>query len=275
MGFYKYTSLNVALKNLNNGLFRFTQPKYWNDPFEMKPCFTEYTEADSGKLFRLFSQLFIKKENKTLSPLDVIEFDLERKRITREKIDAIINQNIVGLSLTISPDNLIMWANYADNHRGCIIEFDETHEYFKNFPYPKIKIPYSDNRVAIDINKFAKSIESIIANTDTEEDLTKYFTKSTHWEKEQEIRLISLLDNADKMDGEMALFKIPFDCIKRIHIGCNVDSNDLRELFILRKKKELSHIEWIKYSLDNMEFKLIPSILKDLDVFPLCRSREI
>lgn len=43
------------------------------------------------------------------------------------------------LCLAEAPDNLLMWAHYADCHRGFVVQFDDTHPFFQSNP----DVPFS------------------------------------------------------------------------------------------------------------------------------------
>jgi hypothetical protein len=65
--------------------------------------------------------------------------------------DLLFLNKLVGiLSLTEKRDNLLMWAHYAHDHQGLVIEFDDTHEYFHREPeFPPLRFflsPFSTGR---------------------------------------------------------------------------------------------------------------------------------
>lgn len=141
------------------------------------------------------------------------------------------------LSLTEKRDNLLMWAHYAQNHQGLVIEFDEAHEYFnREQETPPLRFfygPFSADRYSGEqwdaIEAGAKALASSappserLEEEDTgesylgrplkvvysskrpqRESLAKvtsvnmFLTKSKDWEYEQEWRVLRFLYQPDK-----------------------------------------------------------------------------
>lgn len=69
-----------------------------------------------------------------------------------------VNENLGALCLTEEPTNLLMWAHYADHHRGTVIEFDSGHDFFdrKRGPNDDLrhfrKIAYTQTRPEVFLN---------------------------------------------------------------------------------------------------------------------------
>lgn len=164
------------------------------------------------------------------------------------------NENIGVLSLTEKPDNLLMWAHYAQNHKGFAIEFESDHEFFHQQLSPSDelryvrKVQYLDQRPNIRISTF--------------EDATNIFsTKSKDWEYEREWRIMRPLQHADQVipstDGAIHLFSFPPDCITGILFGCRMSQEIKQEMFeYLNSEEAYSHIQMLDSVLDEREFKL-------------------
>src|SRR6266849_2373668 len=129
---------------------RYTQPGAFNDPFEM-PAFLERAMEVASFRQKVANQLPIKMratyerlplEQKAKMPFKTFatlaetqfpqllagaaEFISLVTPILRQKIRE-LDQMVGILSLTETPDNLLMWSHYADQHRGIVLEFDEHH----------------------------------------------------------------------------------------------------------------------------------------------------
>jgi hypothetical protein len=98
---YKYLTLEAAAKVLDNNSIGFSQPQYFNDPFDM-PSYPE--EPTSNSLDRMFSRL------RTMGK------------------DLAWAEHTGILSLTRTPTNALMWAHYAQNHEGVVIGIDRISE---------------------------------------------------------------------------------------------------------------------------------------------------
>lgn len=93
------------------------------------------------------------------------------------------------ISLTETEDNLLMWAHYANEHKGIIIELDSEHKFFnvrfseKNRQYygQISRVLYRKQR----LNKFNSFVEP-------------YFHKSNEWIYEKEHRFLVSLHKADR-----------------------------------------------------------------------------
>lgn len=121
-----------------------------------------------------------------------------------------------------SPIVIPMWAHYAFNHSGFVIEFSED-SILKHFEDAKFDdVSYTDSpshdfsdlvsRV-LDIGKprYTYFLRSAVVRA-------AYFNKATCWDYEQERRMI--VGNEDVMiSGDLMLMNIPQDCVSSIICG--------------------------------------------------------
>jgi len=139
-------------------------------------------------------------------------------------------------SLTSKKDNLLMWAHYADSHRGICIGFDSSqlsasaHRIIEKVNYsdcfPKIKM----------FDEGYESWGSLIT------------TKSKLWEYEDEYRIT-------KIYGARKLFKINDLAFKEIVFGCKISQKHREEIISIAKSKD-SIIKLYDCVTDDREFKL-------------------
>lgn len=81
-------------------------------------------------------------------------------------------------------DSLLMWAHYANNHRGMCVEY-ELMEINKQLGFSPVPVIYSDRKV-----KF-NSINQDAVETDTTRNFIESLTsKSPEWSFEKEWRII-------------------------------------------------------------------------------------
>ena len=154
------------------------------------------------------------------------------------KSEYLIFDKLIGvLSLTERRDSLLMWAHYAAEHQGLVIEFDQAHEFFnsdtqsvphmKNLLGPAMLNIHSDERWD-EIDKMAREmysnhVEGAGEGEEEESKLGRLFkviysrkrpcrksfnevtpddlllTKSLDWRYEKEWRIFRLLGQADKV----------------------------------------------------------------------------
>ena len=242
MDFYKY-ALEERIDILRNRLIRFTQPSALNDPFEGQPDF--YALGKKG-LAISFAEM-IKR-----APYRVWK---DYKRATRTSLDrwAFANQlktdpdyaewlyNNLGhrdilpdlrerfyklhnefgvLSLSETPDNLLMWAHYAEAHTGFILVLDGLHDFFKG----TVSLPgfAKPERVEYRLERPRMTIE------DTSEKAAMheiFFVKGSDWEYEMEWRYLKNVNEANKRskdanNHDVHLYRLPPKCMKGVILGC-------------------------------------------------------
>jgi len=175
-------------------------------------------------------------------------------------------------------NNIIhIWAHYADNHKGFCVEYDvaplkrlipfslETYEFHKNqskYMDERIKVLilgglfpviYTANRVNIPKTKLDKikldKVGGLQHNSDIDSLLYKTFiVKSAKWNDEKEWRLILDGDVCDYYDN-----KIPFPYIKRIFLGCKMNTQTIDTMVEIAE--ELG-VEVFMMEMDNNKFIL-------------------
>lgn len=276
MPLYKYAT-KERIDILEGGMIRFTQPIAFNDPFELKPhinslCSTEETH----KVIEDNIEQIIKNEYERL-PLEI------RNSITAEDLkDSFYQQGlhnqlaemlsclppaiessihtalnskigILCLSESEEPDNLLMWSHYADSHEGFAIEFDPAHSYFDQRRSNSddlrylTKVKYQSDRPKLEFN--------------TIDNFGEFLVKSIQWEYEQEWRMLTDLDSANKViernDHHVYLFDLPFSAIKSITLGCK-SSSELKQKVkaIVSSSTELQHITLYELYEDRGTYKL-------------------
>lgn len=125
---YKYVPFDEgSLCIIKDGSMKFTCPSEFNDPFDCDPEMDEYKHLNYIKGRK---DLFKKVGGDLgLSPAEHIQ----QKGVMLKRVENAIQngefgqklvKNIVGIcSLSRDPLNLLMWAHYAKNHTGFVIEF--------------------------------------------------------------------------------------------------------------------------------------------------------
>ena len=126
-----------------------------------------------------------------------------------------------SICLSEEENNILLWSHYTVDHKGMLLEFDNSHEYFKlNSSFRKVK--YSDKRVPFDPNWPDNSAE---LEHHAERVL---LTKNIDWSYENEWRSLFPLDWCHKKpNGTQTLYftDIPPEIIRRVVLGyrCPLD----------------------------------------------------
>lgn len=269
MVFYKYVSAE-RIDILQKRLIRFTQPNAMNDPFEARPYF--YKLGSKEEFAKNFAEAIrrwnFRDWNNYCKAIgnDPGRFALAKKvennpdyaeRLyknvhERNPHDLLPNlrerfynlHNTAGLlSLSETPDNLLMWAHYAEGHTGFVLVLDGSHDFFKGdialhgFAKP-VPVEYRLKLPHLTIEETYK--ETIMPEI--------FFVKSLNWQYEKEWRYLKFRANANKRftDGnklDVNLFKLPSKCIIGVILGC-YRSQELEDkiLELQREDPEFSHL---------------------------------
>jgi hypothetical protein len=136
---YKYTSLDVAQTIATKSTLKFTNPSKFNDPFD---CDISRLKFDLSKANDVIKDeiKYLKRRfnsNPALSP------ELFARGYKESQVNKIKRASVCCFSLI--PNNLLMWAHYANKHYGACLIFDNLVENkFENIPdsrltsYPSI-----------------------------------------------------------------------------------------------------------------------------------------
>jgi hypothetical protein len=212
---YRMRSVNRYLfDTLINREMWFSNPSDFNDPFD---CDINMTFNDSpNSSIQHYFETYLKKQF-TLKELEGIN----TTKISNLDFGALINKvakrvaQRKGIACFMSNcDNLLMWAHYADSHKGVCLKFDilEDTEFFS----PAKKVIYTEDypeyNYLKDKNDFVNHM---------------FFTKSNEWNYEGEVRILK-----NKKDNY--LFKE--NSLKELIFGCNVSENDKKTLIKIIKQ---------------------------------------
>jgi len=208
MRVYKYRggSFERDLKSLEKNF-------YWSPKFDdlNDPCET-LINTDTFKVqSKTFAKLFGKEKSEQFSAVEKAFhnlFEVKKKGI-----------GIYSLSKTFKDE--LLWAHYADSHKGFCIEYDlelltNSYKSFETFSFPVIYKKKPPEYGIRDIN-----------NTKTEQVVQKLAGyKSKRWNYEQEHRIVT---------GFYGEHPYEPDCLKSIYFGLNIDESE-KEIMMERLK---------------------------------------
>jgi len=277
MRLYKYLHPN-RIDVLRKLRIRFSSPNVLNDPFELKPVLTglasnsvlldhlheglpELLVAEYDKLpievrsvisleqFQAKIQEFIPNAEQTMLIMAEMATPVIQQQLGEKVCDA-----IGILCLTTSPDNLLMWAHYADAHRGFLIEFDSESSFFhqqrsENDEFGCLReVRYQQDRP----NIFMSEIEAIHV----------FLTKGLVWRYEAEWRMLQPLSSAeavlDDESGKVHLFEFPGHAIKSLILGSRMsDSNKRAIQEATQMNSDLNHVSIRHAAISQNEYKII------------------
>lgn len=239
---YKYLP-HSRIDVLEHSRIRFTQPALFNDPFETFPCFLEYGPWLLQNIHQQASDKFGgQAAQQTLR---------ERQTLVTQKLldlPKILSKYFVILSLSKIRDNLLMWSHYAGSHRGFVIGFDSSSQFFapgNGKAKDGLKsVRYSNKRYVVPKSSF----ESLDDPNLREANDGVFFTKGTYWNYEREVRILAHPNSADAVlpgpnGHDIYLFNFPVESVKEVIFGFQISEPDQRRIFeVVRFKYPLATI---------------------------------
>jgi hypothetical protein len=281
MKLYKYISRGLWKSILRDKLIRFTQPSALNDPFEMMPFYASFIDRESlGKVLDKTSNLEYQQrvieayeklpdEVKLLLPIDSIPIPTldeamslalriagpildELLPYARARLKENLDKQFGVLCLSEVPDHQLMWSNYAESHRGFVIEFDSEHIYFNRrrtevdeFGYLR-KVRYG-NRPSV-----------VLTNLDS---IDIFSVKGKDWEYEQEWRMLRPLKDHSRIkpDGDNPIYLFPLapECITGVILGSKMPQETKQEIRdCLAADRQYAHVKIYSANLDDREYRV-------------------
>jgi hypothetical protein len=198
-----------------NGVVYFSRADAFNDPWDCKPWFTTpESSADREKLIQWFDQVARKKEpnpDEELRARQIEELrsnaDALRRAIKQvsEDIAAEMGARYRIYCLTTKPACPLMWAHYADKHKGICLELDV----WRQDLVSAIKVQYRETYPAFSL--------------DDHNDISPFYTNSAEWQYEDEYRLIAEEEANAFSEGTLktraGFFVFPKGTVKSVIIG--------------------------------------------------------
>lgn len=222
MALYKYVSCDVAMKILN-GKIRMTQPSEFNDPFEL--AVELYVSPDiKDTVYNFQFDILSPRESLGSNMLpDDFESDFCHD-IAIRKIREELDKSIGILCLSKRNNSHLMWAHYANNYSGVVLEFDKEHEFFEGL----MDVEYREKRLKINFDYFI--------NREKEIPLSALFVKPKVWEYENEVRIVRNLNALKKIKnsrGKLPIYldDIPMECIKSVTLGERTPTREARDIY--------------------------------------------
>lgn len=261
MSIFKYVTARVGLMYLANWHLRYSSPRDFNDPFDVLPhvkvdestCPAEFLTPEflSKHLSKVSSEQAALLGEHQIDVLDVLRKAAVEaySEAAREAVLSVLASNLGVLCFTRTSKHLLMWAHYADCHRGMLLEFDEQHPCFHRGQQTDsivsrlLPVRYSDERPVLTQVDAAMLLESAQI-------------KSLEWAHEQEVRLLWPTEKPDARNGDILLYHIPSSALRRVVLGCRADKHSLEEVVAALTSQEAAHVVVQQAKLKADEFSL-------------------
>jgi len=264
--FYKYTKAGAAKTILDEGSLQWSSPTLFNDPFDMQ--FDLHLEYDAGRVANRVVQRFLDVYTGRAQPNAGSTLDdnakllracmpgLKEDDVRKEHMKAIYDlMHLTARALpklhdelreTLTPrrllclsethDNILMWAHYAENHKGAVIEFTSIEEggYASAWGAAKPVRYMTDMPRLVDEAALIRRLmgQGPLATREQFEDTV--YVKADPWAYEREWRVLGGWEN--KPEGvEYILFR-PKE-LTAIYLGCRMSKGDEEEIKKTMAKK--------------------------------------
>ena len=237
---YHYQKFNPEhLENtLVRDLVRFARPSSFNDPWDCKPVFSIPQDKNEREAMVRYMAAASAKRGTTLDP-DEMERRVQELITNPQKFRRLMDKLAPEMHkqmderyrvycLTRRPASPLMWAHYADHHRGICLE---------------INVRQPDLCAAIQV-QYRETYPSF--RLDADRDLSPFYTKSSDWQYEDEYRLIA--EEEDRAFSDRTLktrnqfYKLPSGSLISIIIGVHAPDETRRTIrsIVDRSGKNLS-----------------------------------
>jgi hypothetical protein len=212
------------------------------------------------------------------------------QNLLQDGFQAVYSDHYGILSLSRRRKNLLMWSHYSRAHSGFLLAFDAKHGFFQSARDSEETdsyfgaVEYSAKRPNLPLNmdqivtpalgeQVQRMVEDRTLSLERENEpvdgLKKkleekaqdfLFTKSDHWDYEQEWRLVRPLSDHDerKAEGgdEIYLFEWPPSALRAIVAGCKMDDDVQEGIEDLLQKDRYSHVDLYDATTSREEFGL-------------------
>ncbi len=252
---YKYRNWEDRFQKriLTKNELYFATTNQFNDPFDASLPFS-YNQED------LTDENIFKKLVTTREYRHPLESQEELEKHSRERMRAIdfkandywhsiysdykenINKKIGICSLTAKRDNLLMWAHYANSHKGFCVGIDKSILSALSAFNLILLTPVKHS------NYFPKRPMFLNDKEQNEYLIEILSTKSKHWKYEEEYRLINFI-------SPQTAIILPNEFIKEIIFGLKIKPESKEKIIRIRNKK-FPKAKMFDTSIDSSKFKL-------------------
>jgi len=215
---YKYVTLNQRFYEMiiRKELW-FASPESFNDPFDCNLPWQYHFEDQ--EMFEFIEKHGI--EIQEAGNLEEIKAEAERLSIRYNNEFVRIMKGVGVCCFSAKKDDLIMWAHYADSHKGVQICF-EVKLLAENFNIIK-NVIYSNHRPIVNP---LKNISSAFFPT--------VIHKSTDWKNEKEVRIIS---------STPGNYPFEMNALKEIRFGLRCTDHEISTVQKLLRNSGLTHVK--------------------------------
>lgn len=266
--FFKFASIDSAIKIINSKRFIWSSPVKFNDPFDTQTGFTlNYDEATFASMLTesilriIYSDIPIEIDSSSLfTKLLVLTREIRHKLPKEEVIrqtysDALISaKNLANgvdeLNIRISEhllhsrvfcvselvNNVVMWSHYADQHQGVAFQLGCVDELDNSLLIAK-KVDYTDRFSAFpSAEQYARHLtgEKTIDMVSLIQKIA--YTKHIDWSYEKEWRVHVSMLNEPAGTGR-SLYVENSQIFEAIYLGCNIKKENAMTIVTIARQE--------------------------------------
>jgi len=267
---FRYRSLENEreFRNIERQQVWLSQPLYVNDPFDSSFSILhqefilpkavqqeriavlsqivgdKLSEAEIAELARfpeilderiglLYRKAFPGIANLNLDPIRKVYESFRAEHV--DKLNEFLKQNLSVCCFSETCDSMLMWTHYADEHRGCCIEFDVRGQFIPDAVGYLFPVIYKVE--LFDVTPYYSAIAAGGGNNWA--NMLAACHKRKDWDYEREWRIVFPFSRPDGKD----LFSIP---IKSITAGLRADRKVQERLFEIAQKLQVPFYKALK-----------------------------
>jgi len=229
---YKYCTFDIALKIVGNHSVHFSTYDLFNDPFDCAMRIDPNFSKDDW-------ETYLRTQGVDSAGIEGIVKDLAEHpekgaEIIRKSIED-TKKNIGILCLSDRPDNLLLWAHYADQHHGVCLEFDVLAD-SAAFCIPK-KVSYDDAFPVINYLRDQSSVVDALSH------------KSKDWQVEGEYRVIK--------HNVTGLQDVKPEALSKVILGMKCDDNNIDTMLQALKRNNYPNTQLCQAHRSDKEYKVL------------------
>ena len=265
--FFKFLSVDSAIKTLKSGKLRYSNPTIFNDPLDCSKFLFDFkiskemltAQPPTPYEKELVGKLINERYGQSL--IDSVDWVYDLKKLkagindemkisflkrTQQEIfskEEIEKYRIACFSKSYySEKSFLMWSHYAESHKGICLEFD--------------------NRKESDLNKLKKfapvnvQYQSMLPNIRTKVEFESnnwLWIKSNLFKYEGEVRIIRKMNKARSSSS----FAFPKKYLTKIIFGVNTSVETIKKVkTILLDQYELDEIDYEKMDINKKNWRL-------------------
>jgi hypothetical protein len=261
--FYKYMKYDAAKKVLQNTSLQWSSPALLNDPFDLQ--FDLHMEYDRNQVANCLVQRFVDVYMGRSHPVAGSALDdnarLLRALMPHLKEADVKNEHRVAIVETLTateqalpklhdelramlaarkilcfsevPNNVLMWAHYAENHSGAVLEFSYIEKYDSAWGAAR-PVRYLENMPRLADEKAMIRVLTGRGKLATPEHFQdSIYVKAADWAYEKEWRILGGWEN----DKPTELIGFKSEELTAVYLGCQMSGTNQDEIKKLVAKK--------------------------------------